>query len=83
MKLLEKVKKLIDEEFYGISNVDITVMAERPKIKSYIDDMTEKIGEALEIDKSKINIKGTTTEKLGFVGREEGIAAQAVCLLYR
>ncbi|MCQ4635572.1 2-C-methyl-D-erythritol 2,4-cyclodiphosphate synthase [Anaerovorax odorimutans] len=83
MKLLEKVKKLIDEEFYGISNVDITVMAQRPKIKSYINDMRKNIARTLEIEESRVNIKGTTTEKLGFVGREEGIAAQAVCLLYR
>lgn len=83
MKLLEKVKKLIDEEFYGISNVDITIMAERPKIKSYIDDMRKHIAGVLEIEESRVNIKGTTTEKLGFIGREEGIAAQAVCLLYR
>ena len=58
-------------------------MAERPKIKSYIDDMRKHIAGVLEIEESRVNIKGTTTEKLGFIGREEGIAAQAVCLLYR
>jgi 2-C-methyl-D-erythritol 2,4-cyclodiphosphate synthase len=58
-------------------------MAQRPKIKSYIDDMRKIIAETLDIDISRVNIKGTTTERLGFVGREEGIAAQAVCLLYR
>ena len=83
LKLLEKVKKLIDEEFYQISNVDITLMAQRPKIKSYIGDMTKNIAKILEIDENRVNIKGTTTEKLGFVGREEGIAAQAACILYR
>lgn len=83
MKLLSRVKKLIDEEFYGISNVDITVMAQRPKIKLYIDDMRKNIAKTLEVEETRINIKGTTTEKLGFVGREEGIAAQAVCMLYR
>lgn len=83
MELLMRVKKLIDEEFYGISNVDITLIAERPKIKLFIGDMKKNIAEALEIEESRINIKGTTTEKLGFAGREEGIAAQAACLLYR
>lgn len=83
MLLLEKVKALIDEEFYKISNVDITLMAQRPKIKSFIGDMKRNIAKTLDIDENRVNIKGTTTEKLGFVGREEGIAAQAVCLLCR
>lgn len=83
MVLLEKVKALIDEEFYKISNVDITLMAQRPKIKSFIGDMKRNIAKTLDIEENRVNIKGTTTEKLGFVGREEGIAAQAVCLLCR
>lgn len=83
VKLLQHVKQLIDEEFYKISNVDITIMAQRPKIKPYIEQMRKVLADTLEIDISRISIKGTTTERLGFVGREEGIAAQAVCLLYR
>lgn len=83
VKLLQHVKQRIDEEFYKISNVDITVMAQRPKIKPYIEQMRKVLADTLEIDISRISIKGTTTERLGFVGREEGIAAQAVCLLYR
>lgn len=83
MVLLEKVKRIISDEYYKIGNVDITVMAQRPKIKSFIGDMRRNIAKTLEIEESRVNIKGTTTEKLGFVGREEGIAAQAVCLLYR
>lgn len=83
VELLKHVTKLIYDEGYGISNADITVMAQRPKIKPYIDDMRNMIADAMDIDISRISIKGTTTEKLGFVGREEGIAAQAVCLLYR
>ena len=83
IKLLEHVSGLLNSESYRVGNVDITVMAQRPKIKSYIDDMRKNIADTLEIDISKVNIKGTTTERLGFVGREEGIAAQAVCLLYR
>lgn len=83
VKLLEHVAGLLEDEFYKVGNVDITVMAQRPKIKSYIDDMRKIIAEMLDIDISRVNIKGTTTERLGFVGREEGIAAQAACLLYR
>ena len=83
VELLRHVTKLIYDEGYSISNADITVMAQRPKIKSYIDDMRRIIAETMEIDIDRISIKGTTTERLGFVGREEGIAAQAVCLLYR
>ncbi len=81
MELLSKVKDLLDEEHYRIGNLDLTLMAERPKIKSLIGDMRRNIAKTLNIEESRINIKGTTTEKLGFVGREEGIAAQAVCLL--
>jgi 2-C-methyl-D-erythritol 2,4-cyclodiphosphate synthase len=58
-------------------------MAQRPKIKPYIEDMRRILADTMDVDISRISIKGTTTEKLGFVGREEGIAAQAVCLLYR
>jgi 2-C-methyl-D-erythritol 2,4-cyclodiphosphate synthase len=83
VKLLKHVVELLESESYRIGNVDITVMAQRPKIKSYIDDMTRIIAETMNVGVDKVNIKGTTTERLGFVGREEGIAAQAVCLLYR
>lgn len=83
IRLLERVRGLIEDAYYQIGNVDITLMAERPKIKPLIDDMKKNIAAALGIDESRINIKGTTTEKLGFVGREEGIAAQAVCMIYR
>ncbi len=83
VELLRHVTKLIYDEGYAISNADITVMAQRPKIKPYIDDMRKIIAETMDVDISRISIKGTTTERLGFVGREEGIAAQAVCLLYR
>lgn len=83
MELLAQVENLIGEQGYAIGNLDITVMAQRPKIKSFIPDMRKKIAETLGLKESQISIKGTTTEKLGFVGREEGIAAQAVCLLCR
>jgi len=83
VKLLEYVAGLLKKEGYTVGNVDITVMAQRPKIKSYIGDMTRIIADTLDIDVNRVNIKGTTTERLGFVGREEGIAAQAICLLNR
>lgn len=83
VELLKHVTKLIYDEGYSISNADITVMAQRPKIKPYIEEMRRILAETMDIDISRISIKGTTTERLGFVGREEGIAAQAVCLLCR
>ena len=81
--LLAKVKKMMEENFYNIGNIDVTLIAERPKISPYIDEMRNNIAAVLEIDRSRINIKGTTTEKLGFTGREEGIACEAVCSIYR
>lgn len=83
VKLLEHVTALLKKESYSIGNVDVTVMAQRPKIKPFINDMRQIIADTMGVDISRVNIKGTTTERLGFVGREEGIAAQAVCLLYR
>lgn len=83
MELLRRVKGLLDEDGWRVGNVDITLMAQRPKIKSLIGDMTDNLSKTLDLETCRINIKGTTTERLGFVGREEGIAAQAVCLLYR
>ncbi len=76
--LLEKVGDLIGSEGYEICNIDATVIAERPKIAPYIHQMIKHIAEVLKIQEDKVNIKGTTTEGLGFIGREEGIAAQAI-----
>ena len=83
MKLLEHVTKLIGDAGFKVSNVDVTLMAQKPKIASYIPLMRGCIAETLGIEIERVNVKGTTTEKLGFVGREEGIAAEAVCILYR
>ena len=79
-KLLKKVLELISEKF-SIVNIDSTILAERPKFAPYIQAMRIKLAETLSINIDQINIKATTTEKLGFTGREEGIAAEAVCLL--
>ena len=81
IKMLEQVGYMIMEKGYGISNIDATVICERPKISPYVEEMIENIAKALKIDSDRINIKGTTTEKLGFTGRKEGIAAEAVCIL--
>lgn len=83
MKLLQKTAELLCEAGYFLGNADITIIAQRPKIAGYIPKMRANIAEIMNCDENKINIKGTTTEKLGFVGREEGIASEAVCILYR
>ncbi|MBK5246939.1 MAG: 2-C-methyl-D-erythritol 2,4-cyclodiphosphate synthase [Peptostreptococcaceae bacterium] len=83
MILLKRVHKILLSKGYKIGNIDATLICQRPKIAPFIGDMTANIGETLEIDENRISIKATTTEKLGYIGREEGIAAEAVCLLYR
>ena len=77
--LLEKVKGLIKE--YRINSIDSIIVAQEPKLASYLSKMKENIVQVLKIDKSKINIKATTTEKLGSIGRGEGIAAYAMVSL--
>ncbi|MEK4027361.1 2-C-methyl-D-erythritol 2,4-cyclodiphosphate synthase [Pseudobacillus sp. FSL P4-0506] len=79
--LLQHVWQLVKEKGFVLGNADCTIMAQRPKMAPYIGQMRERIAELLETDASQVNVKATTTEKLGFVGREEGIAAQAVVLL--
>ncbi|WP_157964549.1 2-C-methyl-D-erythritol 2,4-cyclodiphosphate synthase [Exiguobacterium flavidum] len=82
-KLLQHVYALVKEKGYVLGNLDATVIAQAPKLRPYIDTMRERIAELLESDVSLINVKATTTEWLGFTGRGEGIAAQAVILLKR
>ena len=79
--LLEKSGELVAERGFKISNIDTTIVAQQPKIGPHIESMTTNISETLKIDPTQINIKATTTERLGFTGREEGIAAYAVALL--
>nr|WP_143031514.1 2-C-methyl-D-erythritol 2,4-cyclodiphosphate synthase [Proteiniborus ethanoligenes] len=81
MLLLAKTYNLMVECGYEIGNVDCVIAAQRPKLAPYIDSMRENMARVLNTDKSNINIKATTTEKLGFEGREEGISTQVVCLL--
>lgn len=81
--LLEKVREIISTCGYCIHNIDVMLLAQRPKLKEYIPQMIERIAIALRIDKTAISIKATTTEHLGFVGREEGMAAQAVAMIIK
>ena len=79
--LLQKVHQLISDEKLSVGNVDITVVAQAPKIMPHINNMKQHLSEDLEIEVSRINIKATTTEGMGFIGRGEGIAVHAVVLL--
>ena len=79
--LLEKSSELVTERGYEIANIDTTIVAQQPKLGPHIESMTTNIAEILKINPHQVNIKATTTECLGFVGREEGIAAYAVALL--
>lgn len=81
--LLEKTIRMITELGYTISNIDCTVCLQTPKIRPYIDDMRSALSLAMGIDKNQISVKATTEEKLGFTGREEGIAVYAVVLIGR
>lgn len=81
LKLLQTVAEKIREKGYGIGNIDATIIAQKPKLAPYIDSMRIKTARVLQIDPDRLNIKATTEEHLGFSGREEGIAAHAVCLL--
>lgn len=79
--LLERTVKLIAEKGYTVGNIDATVCAERPKLKAHIQEMQETLAKVMGIDADDVSIKATTTEKLGFTGREEGISAYATVLI--
>lgn len=81
--LLEEVWKMVEAEGYQLGNVDCTILAQRPKMGPHILKMRKRIAQLLHADESQVNIKASTTEKLGFVGREEGIASLAVILLIK
>ncbi len=78
MKLLAHVVQLIKEKGYAVGNVDATIVAQRPKLKDYIQAMNENIARVLEVELEQVNVKATTEEKLGFTGTEQGISAYAV-----
>lgn len=81
LKLLAFVKERVEEKLYSIQNIDATIIAQKPKLASYLPLMQENIASALNLSPDQINIKATTEEGLGFTGNSEGISAQAVCLL--
>ena len=79
--LLEKTGEIVTKRGYQIANIDTTIVAQQPKLAPHIEAMTRNIADTLKIDPNQVNIKASTTEHLGFAGREEGIAAYAVALL--
>jgi 2-C-methyl-D-erythritol 2,4-cyclodiphosphate synthase len=81
--LLRTIQENLRKNHYFVSNADITVIAQAPKLAPYLDAMREKLAEDLEIHTDQVNIKATTTEGMGFTGREEGIACHAVVLLLK
>ncbi len=82
-KLLQHVWKIVKEKGYELVNADCTIMAQQPKMAPHIQAMQARIAELLETEQGNINVKATTTEKLGFTGRGEGVASQAVVLLQK
>ena len=81
IKLLEHVAALLDENGYVVENIDATIIAQRPKMRPYIDQMRENIAKALGVETDQINVKATTEEGLGFTGTGEGISSQAICAI--
>ena len=81
LELLSRVQKMIEDKGYCCENLDSIIIAEKPKLKSYIGGMRENLASVLKINADQLSIKATTTEHMGFTGREEGIAAQAMVLL--
>ena len=79
LNLLKTVNQMIRDKGFSVSNADITIVAQQPKLFPYVSDMIHNIAVVLEIPENRINVKATTTERLGFEGRMEGISAYAVC----
>ena len=74
---------IISNKGYSLVNIDATICLQKPKIKDYIPEMTKTLADIINTDKDNISVKATTTEKLGFIGKEEGIAAHAVVLIQK
>ena len=81
LELLSRVQKIIEDKGYSCENLDSIIIAEKPKLKSYIGELRENLASVLKINVDQLSIKATTTENIGFTGRVEGIAAQAIVLL--
>ena len=83
MKLLEHVVALLEDNHARVTNCDVTIVAQKPKLLPYIPQMRENVAAALQLPIDRVNVKATTTERLAFEGREEGISAQAVCMIHQ
>ena len=81
IELLKHVKKMLEERLFFVENIDATIIAQRPKLAAYIPQMVQTIAAALEIPESRVNVKATTEEGLGFTGTGQGISAHAICAL--
>ncbi|MBE6949159.1 MAG: 2-C-methyl-D-erythritol 2,4-cyclodiphosphate synthase [Ruminococcaceae bacterium] len=81
MKLLDHVMELVAEKGYSVGNVDITVIAQKPRLAAYIPDMVKNLAACLNVSEDRVNVKATTEEKMGFTGSGEGVAAHAVVVL--
>ena len=81
MLLLNEVVRVLNEKDFSIGNVDVTIIAQAPKLAPYMDEMRKTVAQGLNIPLDRVSIKATTTEKMGFEGRKEGISAQAVCMV--
>jgi len=81
LELLRIVGEKVTDAGYRVSNIDVTLIAQKPKVKDYIPQMQSNIASALNLEAGRVNVKATTEERLGFTGREEGMACHAVCLL--
>lgn len=83
LKLLENVMELIRRNEYEVSNIDVTIVAQAPKLRPYINQMRNNIAKTMGIDTSAVSVKATTEERLGFTGHLEGVAAHCVALIYK
>ena len=81
MKLLEHVVQLLDDHHARVTNCDVTIVAQKPKLLPYMVEMRSNVANALQLPLDRVNVKATTTERLAFEGREEGISAQAICMV--
>lgn len=81
MIILREIKEMVEKRDFKIDYIDVMLVLEEPKVASYVSEMKKKIAEALELDTSRVSVKATTNEGMGFVGRKEGVGAMAVCLL--
>jgi len=81
LKLLDEVVRLLAEKGFSVENVDVTVIAQAPKLAPYVAEMRENLARRLKVGPDRVSVKATTEERLGFTGRGEGVAAQAVCLV--